>query len=301
METPNFLIVGAQKSGTTSLYHYLKTHPQVFLSADKEPKYFSGQNLNLPQDGPGDKRIKYVLDWDEYLELFRKSNGKLARGEASIDTMYYHVNTIPLIKSRLGDPKILILLRNPIDRAYSAYTHLRREGDEVHQFEEALELEDERIGQNWRILWHLKKAGLYADQVKAFQENFNQVGVWLFDDVTKNTDQTIREIYRFLDVDPEFKAPNQNMVFNQSGIPKSTVINRIFTIRNPVQNFISQFGMLLMTEEGWIRFRDSLRNKNLDRSKMSHATRENLANYFRDDVKKLEQLIGRDLSNWTKV
>jgi hypothetical protein len=301
MILPNFLIVGAQKAGTTSLYHYLKSHPQVFLSAEKEPKYFSGQGLSLPQNGPGDKRIKYVLNWDEYLDLFSKANGKMAIGEASIDTMYYHHQTIPLIKNRLGDPKILIFLRNPVDRAYSAYTHLLREGDEALSFEESLAKEEERVQSNWRVLWHLKNVGQYYEQVNAFLTNFSLVRIWLFDDVTKNTDQTIKEIYRFLDVDPEFKAPNQNMVFNQSGIPKSTVVNSIFTIRNPVQNFISQFGMWLMTEEGWIRFRDSLRNKNLDRSKMSHTTRENLANYFRDDIQKLEQLIGRDLSAWLKV
>jgi hypothetical protein len=298
MPTPNFLIVGAQKSGTTSMYHYLKSHPQIFLCQEKEPKYFSGQGLILPQNGPGDKRFNYVSDWNKYLDLFQNSDLKLARGEASIDTMYYHSMTIPLIKSRLGEPKILIFLRNPVDRAYSAYTHLLREGDEVLSFEEALASEESRIAQNWRIIWHLKRVGLYADQVIAFQKNFRHVGIWLFEDVVENTQQTIKEVYEFLGVDPEFKDPNHGKVYNQSGVPKSSLVNRIFAIRNPVQDFISRTGMRIMTEEGWIKFRDNLRNRNLDRSKMKPETRQSLINYFQEDINKLAKLINRDLSIW---
>lgn len=300
MILPNFLIVGAQKSGTTSLYHYLKSHPQIFLSDVKEPNYFPGQGLTLPQNGPKDKNIKYILDWEDYLKLFRKAEGYVARGEASIETMYFYKNTIPLIQSRLGDPKILIFLRNPVERAYSAYTHLLREGEETRSFEEALDLEEERVKSNWRLQWHLKHAGLYYEQVKAFQENFSRVGIWLFEDVAKKTSETVKQIYDFLDVDSGFVAPNQAKVFNQSGVPKSMLLSRFFAIRNPVQEFISKTGRFIMTEEAWIRFRDTLRNSNLQKSKMDPHTRQKLVDYFREDITSLANIINRDLSHWLR-
>ena len=114
---PNFLIVGAAKSGTTSLYRYLQQHPDIFMSQKKEPKFFSSQFLKFPFVGPGDQNMELSIckTFDKYESLFKYADNIKAVGEASADNLYYYTHAIPLIKKYLGNVKILIILRNPID------------------------------------------------------------------------------------------------------------------------------------------------------------------------------------------
>jgi len=121
---PNFLIVGAAKCGTTSLYYYLKQHPDVFMSEIKEPRFLSNRAAN-PGRGPGDDSIVQsgVRSFDDYLNLFKKSTGMKAVGEASADTLFLFERTIPAIQRYLDDPRIVIILRDPVKRAYSAYNY----------------------------------------------------------------------------------------------------------------------------------------------------------------------------------
>ncbi len=109
---PNFLIVGAAKSGTTSLYYYLHEHPEIFLSAIKEPKFFSSEVLKDQYLTRKNKDL-YVGSYEEYRNLFRNVQSEKAIGEASTDTLFLYGSTIPRIKKYLGDPKIIVILRNP--------------------------------------------------------------------------------------------------------------------------------------------------------------------------------------------
>jgi len=172
---PNFLIVGSARAGTTSLYNYLSQHPEVYFGA-KEPKFFSSQVIKFPLNGPGDEEMEkkiYIKDFQNYKKLFSKVLSEKAIGEASADTLYYHKQTIPLIKKYLGNPKIIIMLRNPIDRAFSAHSTLALAKRETLTFSQALEQENKRIKDNWEFIWHYKKTGLYFKQVKDFLENFS--------------------------------------------------------------------------------------------------------------------------------
>ena len=135
---PNFLVVGAGKSGTTSLYHYLKAHPDVFMSRIKEPGFIVAQFIKMPQSGVGDERQSTVGNFSDYCRLFEDAEGKKAVGEASNDNLYHYERAIPYIKRFFGDIKIIIILRNPVDRAFSAYTYLLRDNREFLTFEEDL-------------------------------------------------------------------------------------------------------------------------------------------------------------------
>jgi len=118
MPLPNFLIVGAAKAGTTSLGNYLSAHPNVFLSTPSEPKFLTSGFLEFPHQGPGDAEIDegVISDFDEYKRLFEGGKTAEARGEASADLLYYHERAIPVIREVLGDPKIIIILRDPVER-----------------------------------------------------------------------------------------------------------------------------------------------------------------------------------------
>jgi len=142
---PNFLIVGAAKSGTSSLHQYLIQHPDIFMpSYNKE-----GKNVKEPQfliKEKVEKRLHFgVWDWEEYKALFDDSGEYKSVGESTVFYLYYYKESIKNIKFRLGDDvKIIIVLRNPIDRAYSAFQHVSRSVKENLSFEEALKREENR-------------------------------------------------------------------------------------------------------------------------------------------------------------
>lgn len=137
---PNFLIVGAARGGTTFLYHHLKQHPDVFMPAFKEPHFFVCEMVR-------GRLRQWVDSYEEYLSLFRNGGGRKLRGEASVFYLYYHDVAIREIHRYLGtEVKIIIVLRNPIERAYSAYYYVfGKNEEETLDFEQALRAEEKRM------------------------------------------------------------------------------------------------------------------------------------------------------------
>lgn len=295
---PNFLIAGAAKCGTSSLYYHLRGHPQVYMSSIKEPHHFSTQNLDINFQGVGDHRRTYVKDFDAYCKYFEDVKDEIAIGEASPDTMYTWKTSIPYLKSKIGEPKIILILRNPVDRAYSAYLHLIRENRETLSFEDGLAKEDERISKNWQALWHYKHTGMYYQQVKALLENFSQVKIFLTEDYNIDTSGIVRQACEFLGVSTDYESPYTEVRYNTSGVPRSMAINHLFVMKNPLQRFVRKIGHTLMTEDGWIAFRDTTRAKLMVKPKMRPETKESLKLLFREDILNLQELIQRDLSIW---
>ena len=149
VKLPNFLVVGAMKSGTTSLWRYLRQHPQIYMPKLKEPRFLASSIfIKLGEEHYKFHRIcksSPICTFDDYIELFRDVKEEIAIGEASPHYLYLYSKTIPTIKNYLGDVKIVIILRNPADRAFSAYKHnflINR--TETKSFEKCLELEEKR-------------------------------------------------------------------------------------------------------------------------------------------------------------
>lgn len=298
---PNFLLVGAAKSGTTALYYNLKGHPDIFLSPVKEPCFFSAQILRLPQKGIGDEKKRFVKTFTDYCKLFADAGGKKAVGEASADTLYYYEKTIPVIKKYLEDPRIIILLRNPVDRAFSAYMHLVRDNREPLSFEDGLEQEEERIRRDWQCMWHYKNRGMYYCQVKVFMEAFRRVKVFLYDDFKKDPLTTIKQVCEFLEVNTDYQPVNTGTHYNATGIPRFKTLNNIFLMKNIVQRTLRNVGRFILTEDGWVKFRENLRAKLFVKTSMKPETCAYLQGVFREDILKLRDLLDRDLGAWLRV
>src|SRR5918994_33933 len=190
MTMPNFFIVGAQKAGTTSLYHYLNQHPDVFMSPRKEPFFFDrelnahGEVVKQEFGGPGDQQAPKYVNIREYEALFAGAKGEKAIGEAS-PLYIYAPGTAERIKRYVPEAKLIALLRNPADRAYSAFLHAVRIGREpLSDFAQALREEDDRIWYNWHYQFHYRNRGLYYAQLKRYFEVFGRekVGIWLYED-----------------------------------------------------------------------------------------------------------------------
>jgi hypothetical protein len=201
---PNFLIVGAARCGTTTLYKRVMDHPQVYFPSIKEPKFLAGSKNAVDFTGPNDKKIRerIISSEQEYFSLFSDTHGARVVGEASVDTLYYYKTAISNIKRYIGDPRIVIILRNPVDRAYSAFRLLTRDGRERLSFKEALEVEDERIQAGYEFMWHYVNAGMYAEAVKQFKEQFSHVLVLTFDELIGNPADLFERLFRFLNITP---------------------------------------------------------------------------------------------------
>jgi hypothetical protein len=303
METklPNFLIVGAAKSGTTSLYHYLKQHPEIYMSPVKEPRFITSQFIKFPLKGIGDDGIekRIIKDFNEYKYLFKKVKNEKAIGDASLDNLYFYEDATKYIKKYLGDAKIIIILRNPIERAFSQHTMFIRELRENLSFEDALKAEEERISKNWAFGWHYTKVGFYYKQIRAYLGNFTNVKIYLFDDLKSDPLGLIKDIYKFLEVDDTF-IPKINTIYNVSGIPKSKFINNLLLKAKIFKPFMMQISRLFFLEEKMLKLTEWLDTINLEKPQMKPETREYLKNLFREDILKLQTLINRDLSHWLK-
>jgi len=295
MIKPNFLIVGVARCGTTSIYHYLNQHPQVAMSKKKEPKYFSSINIEFPHNGIGDKSVDSVVikDRDEYFNLFKKFDNYKAIGEASSDYLYFHKHTIKSIKAQLGDVKIIISIRNPIDRAYSAYNNLLRDGREKLSFREGLDAEEDRIEKNYDWMWAYKKGGLYSEAIKDFQDNFSNVEIVLFNELNSNSNDVMSRIFKFLDVDSDVIV-DTNTKYSHSGKAKNPIIKYISNRDHRVAFAIRQMIMKLVPRS----FLESIAKRVLSKDDMKDEDREYLREYFRDDIEATSKLIDKDLSHW---
>ncbi len=298
MPGPDFLIAGAAKAGTTSLYHYLNQHPEIYMSPVKEPDYFGGHCWKLPLHnifGPNPS-LQIYQDWNEYSDLYLKADGRMT-GEASPSTLYFHDIAIPEIKKRLGDPKIIIFLRDPAERSYSHYSFLKRDGKENLSFEQSLEEEEKRKIQNFHYGYFYKSLGYYSEQVSAFTNTFSHVYVGLFEDLINKPEDTLRDVFSFLEVDDSFKP--EIMAFNVSGNPRSGKLNRFLRKKNIVRDLARPVIDLLMSEEFKNRLVEKIHQANMaEKDPVPAEVARSLQKGYEEDIRRLEDIIGRDLSAW---
>ncbi|MEL6441752.1 MAG: sulfotransferase [Cyanobacteria bacterium J06621_8] len=289
---PDFLIIGAAKSGTTSLYRYLEEHPQVYMSRVKEPQFFAFEDQQINFQGPGDmERINncYIPDLESYQTLFHEAQGKIA-GEAS--TWYlYSSKAAKNINKYLPNVKIIAVLRNPVDRAYSSFLHLAGEGSESFNFTQGLKAEQKRIEKNYALLWHYTQAGFYSEQIKRYFQVFtqNQIKIYLYDDLVANPINVIQDVYQFIGVDSKF-IPNTHKKYNVSGIPKSKTLDRLLFTSNPIKSLFKP----LVSK----KIRKKIQQKSKQKPSIPLDIRQELTALYKNDILTLEKLIQKDLSSW---
>lgn len=299
---PTFLGVGAARSGTTSLYHWLDQHPAIFMSPVKEPNYFSGLHPNFR--GPGDEQIincplqknsdgrfihrhaAIVTSREQYCELFLGAENYSIRGEISPSYLYYPTAVIR-IRNQLPESKIVIILRDPVERAFSQYKLFVMNARETKEFVDAIYLEDARIKGGWEYAWAYRGLGLYSKAVERFLDLFSleQVGIWLYEDLRQLPAMVYAQICNFLGADHTFKPD--------------------FSPHNPSQSKVTQL-QWHYNRYGHIIGKFSTRLPESIRSGLGHwveramgdkvliledNTRRELLEYYRKDIWKLNQLL----------
>lgn len=297
---PTFFVVGAAKAGTTSLYRYLGDHPDVFVPRVKEPFFFSFMEENPVFQGPHDEDTNesIVTDPDTYTRLFDNAEEVQERGDFSCSYVYF-TRTAERIKEAVPDAKIIIMLRDPVRRAFSHHLQFHMLGHDTVSFEEALAEEKRRDEANWRWHYQLRDQSRYYEQVRQYVETFaaNQVHILLFEDFVGDTRNAIKDVARFLDVDTAFYDDYDFTRHNATKLPKNDLIHRLFRTRNSLRRIFRWVTPLSLRQ--WAA--DFVTNHNYDRDQipsLSEDVEQRLREEFRGDVERLEALIDRDLSMW---
>lgn len=289
MVIPNFLIIGAEKAGTTSLYYYLNQHPQIYMSPIKEPRFFTPEFYTASNKIRPAKR-KFPLSWEEYCYLFKDVSNEIAIGEASTD--YLHIPQAPQrIKKTIPNVKVIAILRQPVERAFSAYCYQVRDGYENLSFAKAIEEEDKGIR-------NYKEIGFYYLQLKRYYDIFDQsqIKVYLSEDLSHNPTLVLQDIFSFLNVEHTFKPELSKK--NTSGIPKYRFIHNIFLKENIIKKALKPFFSKQLRQ----LIHGSVRRYNLSaKPSLPHKTHQELIETYREDILNLQNLIQRDLSHWLKV
>jgi hypothetical protein len=319
---PNCFVIGAPRSGTTSLYEYLNAHPDVYMSPVKEPDFFSYPTLDavhrpVPGSTPTSEEVArrsaaLQADLDRYVALFDGANGEKIRGEAS--AIYLgHPTSAEHIRRYVPDAKLIAILRDPAERIHSHYVHAKRIYAEAGRTarvgrdggrpleEEFAAVVDRAYGDGCSNpattdpeVW--LRTGFYFQHLTRFRALFpeKQLCVFLYEDLVRDTNGLMTDIFRFLEVDASFTLPT-TAAFNASVVPRNRGLFRLVTTQNPVMRFARSVSPTLIRAVAM-----RTRNRVLASGKpdLDPELRRKLVSIYREDVKQLQELLGRDLSAW---
>lgn len=312
---PNFFIVGAPKTGTTSLYHYLKQHPQIYLSPVKEPCYFASEvrleyfsrefessarrkSLRLRRFLEGSMTGVdpggIVANPEDYLRLFQNVDGETAIGEASVCYLW-SPTAAANIRSRVPGAKIVIILRDPAERAFSQYLQYAANGLVRRTFREHMERSARNTRLEFSTLYPLLEYGLYYRQVKAYLKLFPKadIQIYLYEEAWADPLAFLQALFEFLEVDSGFSADvsrrtlqrrapralTSYYLFSKSGIAPRLKALAPKAIRDGIRP-------LLFNSHSSLR--------------MEASDRRYLCGFYHDDVRRLSSLLDRDLGAWLK-
>ena len=230
---PDFFIIGAQKCGTTSLYHWLKTHPQIFMPENKEPHFFA--NLDLVSNKPFAKTLSNtVLSQEEYLHIFSIAKKGQIKGEAS-PSYIWGSETAKRIQEVQPQAKIIVILRDPVQRAYSEYIMLVAAGLEKLDFTSAIEKASKQSAPVWGAGPMYIDLGKYGTQLQRYYSIFNksQIKVLTSDDLRQCPDETINSIADFIGVDPKFweSFDFSANIHHRGGLPRNSFLKMLINAR----------------------------------------------------------------------
>jgi hypothetical protein len=285
----DFFIVGAPKAGTTSLYHYLSEHPQVEMSSQKEPDYFSDKAIHEQGMYYGKNRVNTL---DKYESLFVQKES-VVYGEASVSYLFYD-NVTEDIKKYNPNAKIIIMLRNPIERAFSHYLMDYRLGLISDSFENIIAKKSKHKNAHLFYQQYIE-VGKYAKQIQRYLDFFEKESILFIDyeDFKKNVSKTVGKVYDFLNISTEFAA-DINIKYNTFTMPKNKLIRLIysFVFLRKILTFL--FPIYLVKNIRVLLFKSD------KKPELLKETRSLLKRIFNDDIKKLEEVLSKDYSKWIK-
>ena len=300
MRFPDLIIVGAAKAGTSAFYRYIEQHPQIYTSSVKEPHFFGLEGETKQFFGPPGiepKENKAIRTIEEYQALFKDAPENQCIVEAS--TSYLYLPKAPeRIHHYIPQVKLIAILRNPVERAYSSFLYLTRDSREpITDFSKALLAEPTRIQDNWPFLYRYQDFGFYSSQLERYYDKFDptQLQIFLHDDFKADPVKVMQETFSFLNLDSTFE-PDMSRRFNVSGLPKNKLLHGLVAEQNMLKSALKS----VLPRKYRYSLKERYYEKNLSKPTLAEETRLQLIDTFREDILKTQDLIGRDLSAWLK-
>lgn len=310
---PNFLVIGAAKCGTTSLYHYLKSHPEVYMSPIKEPNYFSTdinpenfsqqykdierrKRLNLDEYVKGNMKREvwgyFVKQQHHYTGLFKNVTNEKAIGEIS-NSYLFSKEAANNIRKTLPSVKLIAILRNPVDRMYSHYIANLRDGKTYKPYRQEVEEDFNQPVKGWYTTHCYVEMGLYYEQVKRFLDVFpkDQLRIYLYDDLKNNPESMLKDVCRYLGIDSGFNF-NTAEKFNEARVPKNEKLLYWLSTSGLKKNIFR-----LMPDA----VKEKLKSFFFKKEKAVPLTADQkkwASGFYYDEVTRLQHLLKRDLSAW---
>ncbi|MFZ5619809.1 MAG: sulfotransferase family protein [Pseudomonadota bacterium] len=287
---PNFLGIGASKCGTSSLYAYMRQHPDIFLSHVKETHFFTYDEI-------------YSLGPAAFAnEYYRGASGHRAIGDITPTYFVQPDIVIPRIKAVYGAklPKLLLILRNPVDRAWSHYLHKVRSGEESESFESALLLEQERLTSDPLGWWGYQTESLYAVFLAKWLDAFprEQFLFLLTEELSSDPAAVLRRVFAFLGVDAECAIRDYGRK-NIAGSVRSQAVLSLLAKPSPLKSLVKRLLPLAHRQKLKTRIIELNTAPGGWASRMSSEQRVLLMDRLRPGVRELERLTGLDLSVWS--
>ncbi len=302
---PDFFLVGAAKSGTTSLINYLSRHPDIFVPKVKEPQFFAVLNSNYNNSKP--QPFFCVENLWEYSSLFERAGRDQIIGEAST---WYSVpvavdntisNFLGIYKELAGNLKFIFIIRNPLERLLSSYNMYLKMGLENLSFEEAVFAGRDRIAKGYRYELNYIENMFVADSIRKYITAFGKsnVKVCLYETLKEKPDVLIREIFEFLGVTSNFIPENLYRRYNVSGIVKSPIHRFLYYIGvkyNPFKPVLKKVLLFFPKLESDVR--ETVRKLFFRKVDISLTVRDRLKRIFKQEVEELGKIVNKDLSYW---
>jgi hypothetical protein len=297
---PDFFIAGVPKAGTTALHAALARHPALFMSSVKEPKFFLTDGPPPLQGGPGDAKTyrEHVWRRADYEALFEPAVAGQLRGE-STPFYLYSQDAQRRIRDQIPGARLIVVLRDPAERAHSNWTHLWSAGlDPVGDFVQACAEEPRRIAAGWADFWHYTTLGRYGEQLERLYRQFprEQVLVFRYRALIENPAAALDRVCAFLGVPQGVlsEMPRENVTAHPDPTLRHRAVARTLRAGHSLTAALpGQAGTSLIDQLERILQQDAA-----PRRPLTWQQRQAVLPYFEDDIRRLESVTGEDFSDW---
>jgi hypothetical protein len=299
---PDFFVAGAPKAGTTALHAALAQHPELCMSTIKEPKFFLSDGPPPAQGGPGDAKTYREHIWrrQDYERLFAAAPAGALRGE-STPFYLYRPDAQLRIRALIPQARLIIVIRDPVERAHSNWAHLWSSGlDPIDDFVRACAAEDDRVAAGWADFWHYKRIGLYGQQLERLYSVFprEQALVIRYRELVDDPPGTLDRICGFLGVRQGVidHVPRENVTAHPDYSRRHQHVSRLLRAASATTARLPGRRGKAMVE----RLENSLQDGAAPRRALTWDQRQALLPYFETDLQLLSEITGDNYESWLR-
>ena len=290
------MLIGAPRCASTAIAVALGKHSDIYVCEPKEPHFLALWGSDRQFSGVGAEAFgqNRVYNEERWKKLFINRTERYLM-DSSVSTISYPDTSIPNIKKYCAaDTRIIAILRDPVERAFSSYMYCVSRGWDAGSFEQSLQDEEFRIENNWQHLWYLKYLSDYEQRLRPFLDAFprRDIHIVITEEFSANSVKVLNDLYEFLDL-PAIEVEDTGARLNSSGNPKSLLMSDMVSfVRNRPQ--LREY-LQKISSPG---FREFIKSRNIRKVDMDSDTRKMLTEAMKETKPWTQQLVGRELHDW---